>query len=186
MATSPANPLTQQYGALKGWQWVAVIGTLGAGLLYLKSRGAAAPADANATAGGYDPTGVPGQSILAPIIIQNGKPSEPLPTPKPPAPKPKPPGPTPKPQPKPTPHYNAKDYSQTVAANSPTGKGMVSVGTITNGKYVGKNTASGAPVYALINTAYGPRTSFVQSWQASKLPNGTKIYTLAQFKDLFK
>lgn len=196
MADAPAgpglgNPLTEQYGALKGWQWAAIIGGLGGAFLYLHARSKAAAGSGTATTGppigsAVDAYGnpIPGREILAPIIIQNGGGSTSgggtKPTPAPPKP------PAPKPQPSPSTKVNAKDFSQSIAANSPTGKTLTSVGSIQNGKYVGKNSASGAPVYALIDTGYGPKTSYVQSWNAAKLPNGTKIFTLPQFKGLFK
>jgi hypothetical protein len=98
--TLKTNPFTAQYGALKGWQWAAIIGTLGGVLLYLKSRGAAsstgAPASSSATTGqGTDAYGnpIPGQQILAPIILQQGPASVPAPAAKPPPAKPKTPAP---------------------------------------------------------------------------------------------
>ena len=49
------------------------------------------------------------------------------------------------------------------------------------GKISGKNVgASGAPVYALTKSQYGP--VWVQGFNPAKLPNGTKIATLPQFK----
>lgn len=74
---------TNQYGALKGWQWVALIGAAGGLYLYLQQRKAAASssstgADTTALDTGQGP--VPGSSMLQPIIIQNGPPSQP-PTP---------------------------------------------------------------------------------------------------------
>lgn len=198
MADAPAggagigNPLTEQYGALKGWQWAAIIGGLGGAFLYLHARSKGAGSSTTATTGApigsaVDAYGnpIPGREILAPIIIQNGGGSTGGTTGTKPTPAPPKPGP-PKPQPNPSTKVNSKDFSQSIAANSPTGKTLTSVGSIQNGKYVGKNTASGAPVYALIDTGYGPKTSFVQSWNAAKLPNGTKIFTLPQFKGLFK
>lgn len=192
MADAPAggagigNPLTEQYGALKGWQWAGLLGGVAGVFFYLRARNAGTKTATTAPVGSaLDAYGnpIPGREILAPIIIQNGGGSTGgggtnLPGPPKPGP--------PKPQPTPPTKVNARDFSQSIAANSPTGKTLTSVGSVQNGRYVGKNSTSGAPVYALIDTGYGPKTSFVQSWNASKLPNGTKIFTLPQFKGLFK
>jgi hypothetical protein len=103
--TLKTNPFTEQYGALKGWQWAGVIGVLGGVLLFLKSRSAAkaaAPAGPGDTTSssvgqGTDAYGnpIPGQQILAPIILQQGTNSTPTPTPAAP----------PKPKTTPTPGY---------------------------------------------------------------------------------
>lgn len=183
------NPLTNQYGALKGWQWAALTGSLLAVYLYVHKRqqdAAAAASSTDTTAGTGDASGYAPNQILAPIIIQQGPGSTPvLGKPVPPI-RPKP---TPKKQPAPAQKVNAGNYPKTVAANSTLGAAMLKgaqVGTIKNGRYVGKNSSSGAPVYALIDTGFGPRTSLVQGFNIAKLPNGTKIYTLPQFKALFK
>jgi hypothetical protein len=75
---------------------------------------------------------------------------------------------------------NASNYAKDVGA----GKGGFSlIGSITGGKYAGKNSKSGAPVYALVNTGYGP--VWEQGLDPSKLPNGTKVATLNQFAPQF-
>lgn len=195
MADPPAStsssftaPLTRQYGALKGWQWAAVLGTMTGVYLYLHARNAAKNAAAPTGASmATDPNamGSPGpRDILAPIIIQQGGGSTGKTGPAGP---PGPPGPGPKkPQPAPAAKFTASQYSKTIAANSTTGKTLTSVGSVSNGKYSGKNTSSGAPVYALVDTGYGKKTSYVQDFQTSKLPNGTKLYTLPQFAGYFK
>lgn len=76
---------------------------------------------------------------------------------------------------------SASDFPQQIPAYSTTGKTLVSFATITNHRIAGKNVgASGAPVYALVNTRYGP--IWQQGFNPTKLPNGTKIGTLPQFK----
>lgn len=73
------------------------------------------------------------------------------------------------------------DFPQQIPALTSIGKSVVSFATVQNHRIVGKNVgASAAPVYALVNTRYGP--IWQQGFNPTKLPNGTKIGTLPQFK----
>lgn len=76
---------------------------------------------------------------------------------------------------------NASSYAKNIAAG---GAHMTTVGSIgAGGKYTGKNSAQGAPVYALVQTGYGP--VWEQGYNPSKLPAGTPVGTLPQFSNLF-
>lgn len=80
---------------------------------------------------------------------------------------------------------NSGDFPINISAIKPAGRVLVPFATVQNGRVVGKNVGqSGAPVYALVKTAYGP--VWQQGFSASKLPNGTKIATLKQFQAKIK
>lgn len=73
------------------------------------------------------------------------------------------------------------DFPSQIIALTAQGKSMLTLGSIKGGKITGKNVgASGAPVYALTNTPYGPVWS--QGFDPKKLKDGTRIGTLPQFK----
>lgn len=176
-----ANPLLTKYGGLVGWQWVAVAGSAGGLLLYIKQKRAAAAAAASAQPSGQMLTGadLPQSQVLSPIILQQrGLPGPP----GPPGPGPKP-SPTPSPGPKKLKPVNAADFPTNVGALTPAGQGMLTFATITgpNGKYQGGNVSGGAPVYALVNTGFGP--VWEQGKDFASLPAGTKVATLQQFRD---
>ena len=77
-------------------------------------------------------------------------------------------------------HINAADYPTQIPATAAQGKNMITLGTYKGGKFTGKNVgSSGAPVYALVNTVFGP--IWQQGFDPKKLPNGTKIGTLKAF-----
>lgn len=175
-----ASPLTTKYGGLVGWQWVAVAGSAGGLLLYIRQKRAAASAAASEPQGqmltGSD---LPQSQVLSPIILQQkGEPGPP----GPPGPSPKP-APTPKPGPKQLKPVNPKDFPVNIGASTDQGRGVLTFATITGpgGKYTGGNVAGGAPVYALVNTGFGP--VWEQGKDFATLPAGTKIGTLAQFKE---
>jgi hypothetical protein len=73
--------LSDQYGPLKGWQWLALAG--GAGALYYlyqaRKNAAATSATDTAAQGGAVVGGLPGATQLEPIVIQSGTPSTPAP-----------------------------------------------------------------------------------------------------------
>jgi hypothetical protein len=85
MADTPGGGgsfLTQKYGPLAGWQWVATLGAAGGLLLWYRARkaqqaAAAQPTDTTGDQSAYGP--LPGNTALAPIIIQQGPTSTPAP-----------------------------------------------------------------------------------------------------------
>jgi hypothetical protein len=79
----------------------------------------------------------------------------------------------------------ASDFPRTIYALSQQGRSLITFATVRNHRIQGKNVGrSGAPVYALVNTGYGP--VWEQGFNVSKLPNGTKIATLPQFRSDIK
>jgi hypothetical protein len=75
--------LTQKYGPLVGWQWIAIIGGGGGLFLYYRQKKAAAAAQSATDTSTCDPTQdptcgtgpIPGIGGLQPIIVQQGPPS---------------------------------------------------------------------------------------------------------------
>lgn len=167
--------LTDRFGALKGWQWVAVIGGGGAAVLIIRQRAAAKTAAAqaagtSATGGAFAGAGpFPGEGIISPIIIQQGQPSVNVgPINVPGAPKPT--TPPAKPKPPPVPHINAASFPAFISALK---EKLVAIPKGGNVKY-------GAPVYALVPTGYGPvYEQGAAVGAASK--KGQTLYTLPQF-----
>ena len=184
--------LTRKIGPLPGWQWAALVGA-GGGLVWYVVR---TRSGSNLTPAGQaqiDPaTGLPysseygpagGGQVLAPIIIQSGPPSGSgsKGTSKPPPHRP----------PRPVKHpgkritrtkINPNDFAPIYYGLSPQGRNMAAFGTVRNGRIVGGNVgSSGAPVYALVKTQYGP--VWRQGFDPRKLPAGTKIGTLGRFRD---
>jgi hypothetical protein len=84
------------------------------------------------------------------------------------------------PNPQPVGVRNPHDYPSQIAALTTQGKAIWSFATIKNGKISGAAVPPGTPVYALIPTGYGP--IWEQYFDPRKLPNGTKVGTLARFK----
>lgn len=97
-APAGGSVFTDQYGPLKGWQWLGIITAAGAAFLWYRQRKAASSSSSTTGLNGIDPaTGLsyaeeaaasgplPGSQSLAPIIIQNGPPSQPAPTTTPPS-----------------------------------------------------------------------------------------------------
>lgn len=165
-----ANPLTTQYGALKGWQWAAGIGVLGATYLYLRSRSSSAAPAPNMAGQALDAAGnpIPGSEILAPIIIQQGNPSAPITKP---APVVKPPVRPPVVAP---PKVNANNYPRTIAGTSAAARTMIKIGTVNGkGNYVGRNVAGGAPVYQ--------RSSASGSFYQGPFSAGHDVYVPSDF-----
>lgn len=164
------GPLSDTYGPLKGWQWVAIVGG-GVGIIWYLRRNAAANAAATTS---VDPTktGNPGTGGLSTIIEQMGPPSVVVNVPGNPKPSPTP-NPTKPPVLKPV---NPASFPLTVLKNSALGKTMIKIGSYDkNGKYTGKQVKGGAPVYGL-STATG---QFKQGPLAQA--KGHDLYVPAQF-----
>lgn len=198
-SSSKPNPLTRKLGPLAAWQWAALVAG-GVGVVwFIRSRSsstaAATDTSTTGTAGGDtgdlgDATGG-GGDVLAPIVEQGEQGAQGEPGTAGPA---GPPGP---PATKTAAKAPAKastgvgkivsstDFPSQIYALTTRGKSLVSFATIQNGQIKGKNVGkSGAPVYALIKTGFGP--VWQQGFDPKKLPNGTKVATLAQFKSDIK
>lgn len=82
-------------------------------------------------------------------------------------------------------HTPAEINAGAYPKNVPQAKGgMTIVGHIIAGhKYQGKNSRSGAPVYALVSTGFGP--VWEQNFNMSQLPPGTPIATPSPLAHLF-
>lgn len=166
MMALDASAFTKSYGPLKGWQWVTIIGGGGGIVWYLlKARKAAAPATDPSLTG--DAAGPPlGTGSLTTIIVQQGQGS----TPKPGTP----PGP---PKPGGLPRLNSHNFPEFLDAWGSNAANVVRLGTI------GKPTAhvtGGAPVYALVGSAYGP--IWKQYYDPRRLPKNTPIATLSTLR----
>ena len=195
--------LTRKIGPLPGWQWAALAGS-GAGLVwYIRTRGGSSSGLTPAGDAQIDPsTGLPysseygpagGGQVLAPIVIQQGPPStggNKGTSKKPPPKKGSPKTPGFKPRQPTTPRgkitrgkVNPGAFAPIYYGLSPQGRSMTAFATVRNGRIVGGNVGqSGAPVYALVNTQYGP--VWRQGFDPKKLPSGTKIGTLGRFSGL--
>lgn len=185
------NVLTRKLGPLQTWQWAALIGLGGGVLYYVRNRatGSSSSTDTSSldSAGSIDDGtgdggllgGVPGVGDEGPAGPAGppGKQGEPGTAP-PVKTKPKPGG-------KVGTRLSSKNYPAQIYGLTSQGKSIVQFATVKNGSISGKNVGkSGAPVYALINTVYGP--VWEQYFDPRKVPNGTKVGTLPQFKNTIK
>lgn len=89
---------------------------------------------------------------------------------------PNPPKPSPAPKPA-LPQLVSSVFAKFLPGAGPNVANVEQTGTIQNGRYTGKQVSGGAPVYALVNTGFGP--IWEQNANFSQLPSGTKVGTPA-------